>query len=244
MMLTRYNSAVYASVSTNDYSAYVVNGAFLEDERCLDCNWIEQESYSTPGLHLRPLDEPFTMWKRALNGSLDRLEPWECLTEYATALQSYRGCVLLVTNEVQRNDSWPSQLTQLNSTHIYWSDIFSSVNGTDSSLASRAWNWICSGLDYTLRPGFYTPDPELRCTDELGNIRAALAGTLYAPIDTRPRPWCVGGPWPVKYCLSEPIVPRCRLHFSPVIGKIVTALNLCKSQLSDHIRVRQLTFKQ
>ncbi|KAF2626657.1 hypothetical protein BU25DRAFT_411632 [Macroventuria anomochaeta] len=220
-----YNSAVYASVSTNSYKVYLVSEAFLDDPECRNCtdksDWQSYYTSSPPSGYFDPL---ITLWSQSKNGSLNRLEPAECLAEYATALQSDRRNVLLVMDNAQASTSpYNRSLTLLNNTNVYWASGFSASYGTDPDDAPESYSWICSGVGY---------DPKSPCANRVQDIKNA------------PQTWEVGNicpayrmnlcgqsRWPVKYCLSEPAIPRCRLHFSPVIATIVTVLNLFKAVL-------------
>jgi hypothetical protein len=207
-----YNSAVYASISTNDYSVYLVNEAFLDDPECRNCT----EKYSSDPYYSSRYKGLLSLWDQSRNNSLDRLEPAECIAQYATALQSYRRNVLLVIDSTQ-SDLPPQNrnLTYLNNTNTFWVGAFDALDGMDPGNAPDSYNWICSSLDY---------DSNSNCANRIGTIKSA------------PDSWKVGGAcsscndvlWPVKYCLSERATPRCRLHFSPAIASVVTILNFCK----------------
>lgn len=193
---------------------YLVNEAFVNASVCHNCT----ERYSSYSYYNSSQYIPSRLellWSKSRNGSLERLEPAECITAYAIALQSDRRNLLLVMDSAQANTSpYNRNLTYTNNTDTFWFDTFSAYEGTDPDTAPDSYAWICSGLEYE----WDTP-----CANRLGEIAKT------------PDAWTVGQrydgtqySWPVKYCLSEAAVPRCRLHFSPAIAAIVTVLNLCK----------------
>lgn len=202
---------MYSSISTNDYGVYLVNESFLDDPECRNCT--DQRYYSSSyysGLAL------LSLWNQSRHNALDKLEPADCIAQYATALQSYRRNVLLVIDSTQPDlPPQDSNLTYLNNTNTFWKESFDSSDGMDPQFAPDSYKWICSSLDY---------DSNSNCANRIGVIKS------------RPDAWKVGGTcsscndvlWPVHYCLSERATPRCRLHFSPAIASVVTVLNFCK----------------
>lgn len=183
----------------------MVNEEFLNDEECPDC------FYTNVSYAKNTSKELEYIWNKSREGSLERLDPMECLTEYATPLQSNRRHVLLVTDDTY-NATLVSGLPKtfpLNP-NVYSVLDFEATRGIQSTSASGSFSWICSGLSTS----------EKRCAFALDEVRSAYP------------PWTVSeygdGTWSVKYCLSEPAIPRCKLRFSRLIAIIVTMLNLCK----------------
>jgi hypothetical protein len=190
-----YNSAVYASISTNDYAVYLVREAFLSD--------------SPPSVPKSTLPTLPSLWNQSQSNMLDRLEPAECIAEYATALQSHRRNLLLVT------DGTPMDLGPLNprpnypnNTDLLWNGFFQASDAMNPYTSSYSYGWMCDVIDH---------QSFAHCADRVTAIKKT------------PDDWRMGEQaWSVKYCLSEPATPHCRIRFSPVIASIVTALNLCK----------------
>lgn len=218
-----YNSAVYASISTNDYGVYLVNDDFLNAPECRNCT----ETYSPSGSY-RSMSSTYagatlhSLWNQSRNSVLDRLEPADCIAQYATSLQSYRRNVLLVIDSTQ-TDLPPQNrnLTYLNNTDTFWVDAFDANEGMQPDGSADSYQWICSSISY---------GSDSNCANEIGAIKNApdawkVGGYVCSYSGTRT---CSQSLWPVKYCLSERATPRCRLHFSPVIASIVTVLNFCK----------------
>ena len=57
-----------------------------------------------------------TLWSRARNGTLDRLESVDCIDQYATLIQPYRRNVLLVAAD--DHFPGPDKNTFINSSHV------------------------------------------------------------------------------------------------------------------------------
>ncbi|KAK4233848.1 hypothetical protein C8A03DRAFT_47693 [Achaetomium macrosporum] len=80
-----YNSAIFASISTNEYNVTVVNEAFMTQDNRTEL---------PPYLQTSDLD---AMYRAAVEDRVQRLDPSTCLNAYASNFQSDRGDLLLVT---------------------------------------------------------------------------------------------------------------------------------------------------
>ncbi|RYN29960.1 hypothetical protein AA0113_g683 [Alternaria arborescens] len=229
LICASYNSAVFGSISSNDYMVFSVDEAFVNDKTCTNCfNEVKQEKSTmarfTDGT-LRSTESLYgsgevigstleSLWSKARSGKLDRLEPATCIDEYATSIQSNRKNLLIVSGGNGGNEP-RSQYNFINGSYVYWADQFDVCAAADLEF-SRAFQWICSGSD----------DPNTECSSVVDRMRNQPS-------------WQVG--WrcdgngvcdflrsPVKYCLSESAQPHCKLHFEPTIATIITVLNLGK----------------
>ena len=191
----------------------------MDDTECRNCT--DQSDYGgwSPTRILESL------WDMSKNGSLDRFEPTQCLTEYATMIQANRRNLLLVTaneNVDARVNASGIPLghptnSLFNNTHLYWFDSFYAEYGLDHYEAADSYRWICSA----------TNDTETPCSNQLEQVKRASQWMMTdGCVETNPI--CQGWIWPVDYCLSEPAVPRCKLHFNTAIAIVVTILNLRK----------------
>lgn len=152
-----------------------------------------------------------TMWNKAREGKLDRLENADCIDQYAKTIQSNRRSVLLVADD--EHFPPPAENPFRNGSNVYdWSvfdtfELRSSVNE-----AADVYSWICSGLDdYRSKGG--SP----ACVDYIDTVKNA------------PEAWRVSlWSWPVQYCLSEKAEPHCQLRFNLGIMILVTILNFSK----------------
>ena len=146
------------------------------------------------------------LWNNASTGTLERLDPAECIARYATSIQSAQSNVLLVASDDQVLP--PNENPLINGSHACGRWKFSAMSAMARDTARNSFDWICSGMD-TKRP----------CSLGIDAIRDSSAESwLMGP----------GAGWPVKYCLSERADPTCKLHFEPTIGTIVTILNFGK----------------
>ncbi|KAJ4311882.1 hypothetical protein N0V94_007729 [Neodidymelliopsis sp. IMI 364377] len=215
-----YNSAIYASLSTNSYDAFVVNQAFVDDSECRNC--------TNAGPRVMPDAEILKdLWSKSKNGSLDKLDPIDCVKDYATLIQSKRRNVLLVT----ANDNVdPSQLDPavqpnpsdpwFNLTNVYQASRFDASQGLSYYQNEEALDWICSGLPYVKgSPPCIGRIKEITNPSHKWMVAGECGG------------YCNHSGRPVDYCLSERAVPHCKLRFNPVIAIIVTVLNIFKAVL-------------
>ncbi|CAN9276692.1 unnamed protein product [Alternaria alternata] len=153
------------------------------------------------------------LWNNASTGTLERLDPAECIARYATSIQSAQRNVLLVASDDQVLP--PNENPLINGSHAYGRWKFSAMSAMARDTARNSFDWICSGMD-TKRP----------CSLGIDAIRDSSAESwLMGP----------GAGWPVKYCLSERADPTCKLHFEPTIGTIVTILNFVKAGVMFYV---------
>lgn len=199
----------------------MVNEEFLADSECRNCQTGSDDELTRPVREPRDLSLK-DLWRKSSNGTLDRLSPAECLDAYATTIQSTKHNLFIVV--AGKNDNMSSAvyfpyLTDINNNNLYSIKGFSASEGLGQEEGHDPLEWICSGL----------PDKEnSRCQSRVGEIT------------NKPQTWSIAGGcsayerhcdpyrWLVDHCLSERAEPRCRLYFSPIIAKIVTALNFCK----------------
>ncbi|KAH7348020.1 hypothetical protein BKA66DRAFT_309730 [Pyrenochaeta sp. MPI-SDFR-AT-0127] len=217
-----YNSAVFASISSNDYHVYSVSQSFVEDAECLNCTGVMVVTSTSN----TSLPETLTsLWKKARAGHLERLSPAECINQYAQIINSNRRNVLLVANDT--NFPPPEKNRRFGGSRAYWMNSFSADSAQGTQMAADAYGWICSGPSSKL---------SAYCSDEVDAIKRA------------PEDWQVGdycnrnsvhscdySYFPVEYCLSERAEQKCRLHFEPTIAIIITVLNFLKACLMFYV---------
>jgi len=160
--------------------------------------------------------------KKYKSGLLEKLQPQECLSQYATNLVSNRRHVLLVASD----DSFPTLENNvfMNGSHVYWAAPYYATDSENSRDASNAYNWICSGMRY-----------DSFCANEVDKLKANVSAWRtghYCPtsIDySGAYAYCAEArTFPVQYCLSERAQPHCRLQFDTTIAVIVIVLNAGK----------------
>lgn len=132
----------------------MVNEEFLAGSQCRNCQ-SDENIYSLSVKNL---------WDKSHNNTLDRLSTADCLTAYATRIQSTRRNLLLVTrdknNDVNITAYFPN-LSYINNTDLYWTQSFDADEGLGQRRGGDSLSWICSGL----------PDREgLPCQSRIGEI--------------------------------------------------------------------------
>jgi hypothetical protein len=196
----RYNSAVYAVQSGNQYSAYVVNQAFIDDTECRNC--------TKHGF----IDD---LWTNS--NTFDKLGPAECIAAYSTTIQSTRSHVLLVTNDTDFRRSGPTWITDegVDYTLTRPYELENLINIYFYFRPYFSYTWICSG------------DPTNRdkvCSELLDELKSApewLVGGERCPSPDG----CEWTQWSIQYCLSKKQNSGCKLEFSRSIIVIVACLN-------------------
>jgi hypothetical protein len=179
-----------------------------------------------------------SLWKKAHAGSLERLDPAECINAYATSIQSKRRNVLLVASDSKFPS--PAENHFINASRVYWAANFQASYAQWPATASDAYDWICSGLDKPTCPGGLCADIE-PCSKAVRAIRNAdlalwrVGGCKGTTSTTR---YCELARFPVEYCLSEQALPHCKLHFEPNIAIVIILLNVCKFKALDLFELR------
>jgi hypothetical protein len=158
-------------------------------------------------------------------GTLERLNPTECLNRYATTIQSNRRNLLLVASD--ENFPSPGDNKYILDSHVYWAGPFFAGEAKTSNRAADSYLWICSAI------GKRGP-----CSSNVDEVhknpnswRVGYKDNCWDIID-RTSP-CDLGTFPVEYCLSQPAEPHCRLQFDTSIAVLVTFLNFSKSHLNN-----------
>jgi hypothetical protein len=174
--LPRYNSAVYASLMNNGYDVFLAEQAFLNGTENADC--IDSKSSPYAGYPSDMISSFEHLSSMLHNGSLERLERTQCITEYAKMVQPTRRNLLLVAAnlKVERNKNWTTGLPYdrpciegvKNSTGVFWIGRFNVKNSLSPETAEDSYEWLCSSEGW----GSHTL-PE--CAHEAESIRKAPA---------------------------------------------------------------------
>jgi hypothetical protein len=231
--LFRYNSAIYASIPTYTYQGFAVSQAFVDSPKCENCTNLDipdpdvRDSFGVGKTLAGKMLE--NLWTKSRNGSLDRLNPAECIAAYGTLVQSTRRNLLVVIanehvdyfEEVHTLDGYRDLHTP--NLLMTWESLapYSLTDGERGSYLE----WMCEGLPV---------NPDVQCSSRLAEL-SPQNWTIHSGCTstyTSSSPECHPARWPVEYCLSESAEDRCRIHFSPLVAGVVTALNLCESSLS------------
>ncbi|KZM27396.1 hypothetical protein ST47_g1466 [Ascochyta rabiei] len=235
-----YNSAVYVSVSSNSYFAFSVSESFLESAECINCSTPPNKdtNLTEPLIAPYPNQEfPYLLnglWSKARNGTLDRLEPAECIDQYATLIQSTRRNVLLVASD--ENFPGKERNTFINGSYVYDALAFASIDIYRPEQASNAYKWLCSGL----------PSSEAPCTSRISDIKSDFSAWRVGRDNCSSTQYSRNmysegcnredhDTYAVSYCLSEEAIPHCKVHFSRDISILVTVINLAKALLMFYV---------
>lgn len=226
---TSYNSAVFSSISANSYLTFSVSKSFIEDTQCRNCTNIPDFERGVSNFNQREYPKIFTtarnlpieefpstldaLWNQARAGTLDRLEPAECIDQYAQIIQSNRRNVLLVADD--SNFPPPEENYYINGSRAYWADAFWANSAGGASQAADSYSWICSGI----------LNSDL-CSIEVDNVKRVPESWRVGWYCKEDLKKCTFSSWPVEYCLSESAEPHCKLHFEPNIAIVITVLNL------------------
>jgi hypothetical protein len=210
LTLCSYNSAVFASISSNHYYHYSVSESFLNSTECHNCTLGSGEKNSSSfwvNRDVRALEVLSMMWEKAREGKLARLEISECVDQYIKVIQSDRRNLLLVADDTQFAS--PDQNTFRNRSSVYdWA--LSSNNWRAEGAMSSDVGWICQNVsEYNRLTGTDT----IPCSNYIDTIKNS------------PQTWRIAD-LPVQYCLSEKAEPHCKLRFDQTIMIITTILNL------------------
>jgi hypothetical protein len=227
--LSGYNSALYASIPTSSYQGFAVSQAFLDSPQCQNCTDTDppdpndvkdpNAGKTTVGTMLENL------WAKSRNGSLDRLNPAECIAAYGTLIQSTRRNLLVVIADEHVDRDFEPLLPGFGILGLHNRDLllawsFSAPYSLSySARGVGALDWMC--LDLPRKP-------TVQCSDRLAEL-SPQNWTISSGCTQDRTGYCHPYRWPVEYCLSEPAEDRCQIHFSPLIAGVVTALNFCES---------------
>ena len=141
------------------------------------------------------------VWQQAQNGTLERLNPSQCIEEYAVNFATKRRNLILVTNDTDRLAE-PRTYNNYNS----------AVMPPSIRCPSDPFDWICGqrGGD---------------CLNRDVENGLELCPVAYKSID-RSRWEPLGNK--VDHCLSEQVAGICKVQFSTAIAWTVIAFNLSK----------------
>lgn len=152
----RFNSAIFTSASSNDYSVGVVNEAFFtEENRTALPEYFRWDIFDD-------------MYQLTVEGRLDQLDPAACLDAYAVDFQSTRGDLLLV----RHGFDLPQEFDAANEQLGFVDDAFFHLLGCGTW---QAYQWMCNqeSVDTTYCKG--------QCQDQIAQYRQdpASAWTPY-----------------------------------------------------------------
>jgi hypothetical protein len=170
-----------------------------------------------------------TLHREAQAGTLERLNPTDCLNQYATSIQSNRRNLLLVASDA--NFPTSEENKYINGSHVYWAGPFFSADAKSGQRAADSYQWICSAIG-----------KEGQCSTNVNQVHNNPSAWRVGNVDACGDGFykmsaCDMGTFPVEYCLSQPAEPHCRLQFDTAIAVLVTFLNFGKSCCNNHVHI-------
>jgi hypothetical protein len=214
-----YNSMVYSSIASSDYSGFLVKPTFLDDP-CTDCSSTAKDLHKKAkglGIDLHKnateLSKSMRHETEASNWDLELLENRDCILQYANSIQTFRRNLLLVISEDKANgdngieDNYTGSHRDF---HFTASDIRNTFTSAD------AYDWICN------REAKGPKDKYGWCLQDKDKV---LNDANFWIVDGRQ----------VRYCLSEAGSPQCKLHLLLSVGWLVTFINMIKAILMLYI---------
>ncbi|KAF9728855.1 hypothetical protein PMIN06_002451 [Paraphaeosphaeria minitans] len=227
-----YNSAVFLSISSNDYYAVSVRESFISSPDCVDCAADFLGPYASK-LDYYGYELPTAismMYEKARYNNLDRLSNIDCIREYAESIQTKRRNVLLVTaDEKMPTPNTTDQGTPIN---IFSINLYQAEQANYPKTAINLYDWICSGYSDTI-----ASTPQQPCSTFISGVKSTsgnwkVRGVGYNGSSSSPA-------FPVDYCLSEKSEPHCKVQFTLPIAILVTILNFFKAILILYTALRR-----
>ncbi|CAI7594746.1 unnamed protein product [Penicillium crustosum] len=143
----------------------------------------------------------------AKNGSLQHLDPKECVENYAQTFQTTYGDLLLVTEQVSTNTSYVYLTTQGVLNPRRYLDL--------TPPQADPYRWLC--------PSDWSDDCEVYLPTIQSQIKKddwSVGGTSSS-----------GGGWKIDYCLAKKARQFCKLQYSFPLTMVVITFNLVKSTI-------------
>lgn len=221
-----YNSAVFSTLCTRNYTAFLFPAAFTLDSDAVK-NVTRFNSFVQADWH-RPAPPPAMSALQDLfsisNGSsppLANLSNYECIQAYTSlAISSYSHLLLASkSTDVLRLLSWD----ELNSEAA----CLGQTTDTDQYCAMNQWQcsyWSCSsGAAFIPMSTLDTGAESSWMVSEDSSVELGKSN-----VTAIAKTWHVNG-YPIDYCLAMPAVEQCKLQFSSTIMIVVILCNLIKT---------------
>jgi len=197
-MFHRYNSAIFQSISANDYDYLEVTENFLLPTAVINSTLDGEFENELPVI--------FEMHAAAMNGSLVKFDVADCMAQYASVFVSKARNVLLVTNS-------PANYT-------YEDDVIS-FNPGDTLSSQIPYSWICGETFNPEENGYDVwDDSPYRSHRAVCTLEAAIARASNWTVGD--------DAGTIAYCLVQVTPEECSLRFSFPIMLIVIAANIVK----------------
>ncbi|KAJ9609034.1 hypothetical protein H2200_006805 [Cladophialophora chaetospira] len=220
-----YNSAVFASTSSNNYGVFSVDHAFLELSSANSSNYADVAYLLRSGIDTSRLPIPITtmvdiagqLREEAHRGMLVNLTKDECIREYTKSFQSSYRNVLLVGDindgiDLDVFGEFYGGTVDNNASNLV-SFLYARFYSDFNCAGSQAFDWTCIANGTALKPKTGC-DPTC---DDPRILQQTLSNSTWNPLGPN-----------VQYCLAEPTQEQCSLQFSMGIAILVVILNFVK----------------
>ncbi|KAH6894387.1 hypothetical protein B0T10DRAFT_603888 [Thelonectria olida] len=191
-----YNSAIFSSLTARSYTVYSVRD--IPSGSIFSQNFTSFKEERKGASQYDDYDTLEGLWNLGTADKLEKLSPIDCINEYATAFQTARSNLLLVT------DGGSNKTNQ----GIPMREEYSHYLPDRYDCLVQVYEWMC----VTQKPGEYCEKP---CRNSIPEIKRNADN--WRPFGDR-----------VKYCLSQPEPQTCKLHFSTWIMTVVIVTNAIK----------------
>ena len=196
-----YNSAIFKTLSVNEYGAWAVNVDFLQglefanfETQGREVSYEEIDMTQSEYDDIRRIQHLFTNGTASNAADIQMLNNSDCMAAYGTSFVSGRTNVLAIT-------SAPGNQTN-NTVYFEYSLVYDADELAEES--EPPFTWICTDV---------SPD------NNVCNIAAARRNATNWTIDNKK----------IDYCLSQVVPSNCKLQFSVYILVAVILMNACKS---------------
>ncbi|OQE44821.1 hypothetical protein PENCOP_c002G08560 [Penicillium coprophilum] len=193
-----YNSTIFSTTSVTAYNIFLGHG---------NLDKIPSPDLEVP-LHDTDKWSSFNgLLSSAKSGSLQRLDPQECVDNYAQTFQTTYGDVLLVTEQVRTNISYVYLTTQ----GVLVPRLYLALTPPQAD----PYKWLCPS-DWSGDCEAYLPTIQAQIKEDKWTVASTISS---------------GGGWKVDYCLAEKARQFCKLQYSFPLTMVVIAFNLVKSAI-------------
>jgi hypothetical protein len=218
--LSRYNSAVFKTLTARQYSVFVVDESFLQgaafNENLSSYTWLYDSDADGAAQYYwsgtAPMVGESPLREMQQNNTLQRLSPSECMAAYATDFLTDRGSLLAVTNSAFIDNASAIQVGATTNGSVYgWSQSKPSISTGRS-------------------PDAYENDPlAWMCADIIGYDDQYYDAPCNLSFAQKAEPnWTIFN-YTIDYCLNQPKDEVCSLEFSQVIMIVTITANAIKA---------------
>ncbi|KAL4945746.1 hypothetical protein BDV06DRAFT_229945 [Aspergillus oleicola] len=193
-----YNSTVYSTISANSYDIFVTNYSNLTSATP-DQVYLVYDVSNLFDWHVQSASILV-----AQSNQLERLEPKDCISAYATTFQAKYGSVALISPDFNTTGNITTPIARLGTSVV--------PTGEGGTEDNPYW-WICKDG----RTGGGVEQEDKVCSQYVGEVRDQDE-------------WYVKG-FKVDYCLAQRTPEKCTLEYSLPLAIVVIGANFVKAGL-------------